>query len=139
MLPLQLLSMRCFGALFDAIGVHRVGFQDFRRNGMLLPAKEEAVLRTLLPLHRGPHHDYTSMVMSKVGAIEEGWSATRRRDQDRAAFEAIESLGRLQNALRRRLLDQSRPIMLNRKDPALCEPDFSELDVMAEALWSAAA
>ena len=139
LLPVQLLSRRCFGALFDTIGRDTVGFEDFRRNGMLLPAKEEAVWRTLLPLHRGPHHDYNCMVMTRVGVIEEGWSTTRLRNEDRAAFEAIEALGRLQNALRRRLLDQARPIMLNRRDPAVCDPDFGELDAMAETLWSAAA
>ena len=139
LLPVQLLSRKCFGALFDVIGMETVGFEDFRRNGMLLPAKEEAVWRTLLPLHRGPHRDYNSMVMTRVGAIEQHWSNLRRRDEDRAAFEAIEALALLQNALRRRLLDQSRPFMLNRRDPAACEPDFSELDAMAETLWSAAA
>lgn len=45
LLPRQLLQQACFGQLFDAIGHERVGFNDFRRNGLLLPAAESAALR----------------------------------------------------------------------------------------------
>lgn len=44
-LPRQLLAARCFAPLFAATGRERVGFDDFRRNGMLLPARSEAALR----------------------------------------------------------------------------------------------
>ena len=44
----------------------------------------------------------------------------------------------LQSALRKRLLDQSRRLVLKRRDPALARSDFSELDAMAEALFAAA-
>lgn len=67
LLPCQLLSKSCFGGMFDAIGRGRIGFDDFRRNGMLLPAREDAALRMALPLHRGPHRDYNAMVMERVG------------------------------------------------------------------------
>ena len=38
LLPRQLLGRRCFGPMFDKIGREPVGFEDFRANGLLLPA-----------------------------------------------------------------------------------------------------
>lgn len=137
-LPRQMLSRRCFGAMFDCVGRPDVGFDDFRRNGILLPARDEAVWRTLLPLHRGPHRDYNAMVMERVGQIEGCWARKRIHDPWRAREDALMRLGLLQKALRRRLLDQSRPLLLNARDPAACRPDFTHLDAMAEALWNAA-
>lgn len=137
-LPRQMLSRRCFGAMFDCVGRPDVGFDDFRRNGILLPARDEAVWRTLLPLHRGPHRDYNAMVMERVGHIEGCWARKRIHDPWRAREDALMRLGLLQKALRRRLLDQSRPLLLNTRDPAACRPDFTHLDAMAEALWNAA-
>ncbi len=139
LLPRQLLSCRCFSALFDQIGRAALGFDDFRRNGILLPAREEAVWRTLLPLHRGPHRDYNEMVMERVGTIEARWARRRAAASRQAGEEAIFRLGMLQNALRKRLLDQSRRLVLNRRDPVQGKPDFSELDAMAEALFRSAA
>jgi hypothetical protein len=56
LLPRQLLSRRCFGPMFDVIGREQSRFDDFRANGLLLPATEQATLRTGMPLHRGPHN-----------------------------------------------------------------------------------
>ena len=139
LLPRQLLSRSCFSVLFEAIGREAIGFDDFRRNGVLLPAREEAVWRTLLPLHRGPHRDYNAMVIERVGGIERGWAQYCRIDGTLARQQALMRLGLLQSALRRRLFDQARPLLLNRSDPAASTPDFADLDAMAEALWSAAA
>jgi hypothetical protein len=43
LLPRQLLGHRCFGPLFDLLGRDRLGFEDFRTNGLLLPASDSAV------------------------------------------------------------------------------------------------
>lgn len=135
-LPLQLLSMRCFGQFFETIGLDRIGFDDFRRNGLLLPCSDRTATMMALPMHRGPHHRYNALAMERVGRIERAWRAGRRSDS--AACEALFRLGLLQGALRRRLLDSSRgPIPLNSRDPALHKPDFSELDAMADLLWAA--
>ena len=139
LLPRQLLSRKCFTRLLQHVGRNEIGFDDFRRNGILLPAREEAVRRTLLPLHRGPHRDYNAMVIERMGCIESCWAFERNRCPVKARAEAVRQIGVLQNALRRRLLDQARPILLNRREPALREPDFSALDAMAETLWKAAA
>lgn len=136
-LPRQLLGERCFGPMFDAIGRARVGFDDFRRNGLLLPATEDATIRTGMPLHRGPHRRYNELVIERVGRIEAHWSATQARGTEAALHEALERMTLLQAALRRRLLSERRAMVLNRNDPLGAGFDFTELDAMAERLWSA--
>jgi len=137
LLPRQLLTSRALAPMLDALGRTAVDFEDFRRNGLLLPANDRAVLKIGLPLHRGPHRDYNAMVIERVGQIEAGWSATRLRAPECALEVAHERLELLQRALRRRLLDQHRRLRLNRKDPLGSGHDFSELDKMAALLWPA--
>ncbi len=123
--------------MLAAVGCDGVGFADFRCNGALLPASEEAASRAGLPLHRGPHVGYNAMVAERIGQIEAGWSARRLRAPDAARDEAAMRLRLLQSALRRRLLQPGlRPIMLNRNDPLGSRVDFSELDAMVDALWA---
>ncbi len=137
LLPRQLLSQRCFGALFANVGRARVGFDDFRRNGLLLPANETASVSTGMPLHRGPHRRYNEVVIARVGQIEARWSAARLGDPEAALDEAVLRLHLLQCALRRQLLAQRRRVLLNRNDPLGAGFDFSDLDAMAELLWVA--
>lgn len=137
LLPRQLLSRRCFGAMFGTLGRAAVGFDDFRANGLLLPATEMAAIRTGMPLHRGPHRRYNEVVIARVGRIEERWSLARRSNNEAALAEALLRLRLLQGALRRQLLAERRRVLLNRNDPLGTGFDFSELDAMAEALWSA--
>ena len=137
LLPRQLLSNRSFDAMFDRIGPDRVRFDDFRANGMLLPATEQATLRTGMPLHRGPHYRYNAVVIARVGRIEERWSQAKRRNPESALIEALMRLHLLQNALRRQLLAERRRVLLNRNDPLGSGFDFTDLDAMAETLWAA--
>ena len=136
LLPRQLLGRRCFGPMFERVGRQRVGFDDFRLNGLLLPATERATMRTGMPLHRGPHRRYNEVVIERVGRIERSWSQIRQCDERAALEEALMRLSLLQSALRRQLLQQRRRILLNRKDPLGTGFDFTELDAMAEALWA---
>ncbi len=127
-----------FGAMFGAIGVCPVRLDDFRENGMLLPANEMAAARSRLPLHRGPHRQYSVMVAERVSQVELRWLATRRREPAQAACDARQQLALLQRALRLQLLlAQPYPIVRNRKDPLRAGRDFAQLDDMAEKLWSA--
>lgn len=136
LLPLQLLSMRCFGQFFERIGLDRIGFDDFRRNGLLLPCSDRTATMMALPMHRGPHQRFNALAMDRVARIERAWRAGGRSDV--ATKDALFRLDLLQSALRRRLLDPSRqPIPLNSRDPALQKPDFSDLDAMADLLWAA--
>jgi len=137
LLPCQLLSARCFGPLLDTIGRERLGFDDFRSNGLLLPASGESALRLRLPLHRGPHRDYNAMVAERVGQIESEWARLRPVAPEIALDQALMRFGLLQRALRRRLLEPERRRMrLSRHDPLGTGLDFAELDAMAEALWA---
>lgn len=138
LLPLQLLSRRCFGPMFERIGASRVGFDDFRANGLLLPATEETAISTGMPLHRGPHGIYNEMVIERVGSIEAGWSRQRLTDAELALEEALMRLALLQKALRCKLLEDRRgSLVLNRRDPLRANVDFSDMDAMADALWGA--
>lgn len=138
LLPRQLLSRRCFGAMFDIIGRDRIGFDDFRSNGLLLPANDGAAVMMGLPLHRGPHRDYNAMVIERVGQIEGGWATTTLKSPEVALLDALMRLDLLQRALKRRLLDpRGKRLALNRHDPLGSSVDFSELDAMADALWGA--
>jgi hypothetical protein len=104
--------------LFEAVGSEYLGFDDFRRNGLLLPASGESALRLRLPLHRGPHRSYNELVAERVGQIEHDWSRLRHRAPEVAGEQALMRLELLQRALRRRLLAAERPrIRLNLKDP----------------------
>ncbi len=136
-LPRQLLSTRCFSSMFAEFGRERIGFDDFRTNGVLLPATEEATQRTGMPMHRGPQRRYNELVMDRVGRIEARWIEARKTDPEGAMTEALMRLRLLQIALRRRLLDERKRMVLNRKDPLGTGFDFAELDAMAEFLWAA--
>jgi A nuclease family of the HNH/ENDO VII superfamily with conserved AHH len=136
-LPRQLLGRTCFAPLLSALGREHLCFEDFRRNGLLLPANDDAAVRTGLPLHRGPHREYNALVSERVGQIESHWSAIRGRAPEVALTEAYERLELLQRALRRRLLAQQRRLKLNRRDPLGSGIDFTELDAMAAQLWPA--
>lgn len=137
LLPCQILGKTCFHALLDTLGRGQFNFDDFRTNGMLLPADDQTALRFGLPLHRGPHHAYNAMVIERFGQIEAGWSTRRLCAPDLALAEAAERLQWLQRALRRRLLAQQRSFRLNRYDPVGRGFDFGELDAMADQLWPA--
>ena len=136
LLPRQLLSTRCFSSLFEHVGRQRVGFEDFRSNGLLLPSTEAATQRLGMPLHRGPHRRYNELVMERVGRIEARWIEARKADPEGARTEALMRLRLLQIALRRRLLDERKRMILNQKDPLGTGFDFTELDAMAETLWA---
>ena len=138
-LPRQLLSRRCFGTFFDRVGCTSLGFDDFRANGLLLPSTEGRAIAMGLPLHRGPHRHYNEIVIERVGSIETAWASKHPSDDGRAAVDAIFRLQLLQLALRRRLLEERRRIILNRKNPVGTGFDFTELDTMAEELWRSTA
>ncbi|MGB3472236.1 MAG: AHH domain-containing protein [Erythrobacter sp.] len=135
LLPRQLLSAPYFKTMFDEIGRVPFGFDDFRSNGLLLPATEEATLRTSMPMHRGPHRQYNELVIERVGCVEATWVIARETDPEAALIEALTRLRLPQQALRKRLLNEQRRMVLNRNDPLGTGFDFTELDAMAESLW----
>ncbi|AKQ43380.2 hypothetical protein CP97_10565 [Aurantiacibacter atlanticus] len=140
LLPRQVLRAKCFNAMFTAIGCERIGFEDFRANGLLLPASADAVLATGLPLHRGPHRIYNDLVAERVGQMEAHWRGASIRTPTLAREDTLLRIDLLQRALRRRLMQgEKRGFTLNRFDPFRAGVDFTELDAMADVLWSASA
>jgi hypothetical protein len=137
LLPMQLLRQGGTAALFHAVGRDQLRFDDFRRNGLLLPATDRSALRVGLPLHRGAHRTYNEMVSERVGQIEAGWARSRRVSPQVAISDALARLELLQRALRRRLLDQRLRLLLSRKDPLGSGADFTELDALVDELWPA--
>lgn len=136
LLPRQLLGLRCFDRMLEAVGYQRIGFDDFRRNGMLLPARDEAVIRLGLPLHCGPHRRYNELVIARVGLIEQGWAALESHEPAAAREAALLRMHLLQRALRRRLFESWHgAFRLNRRDPRAVRRNFAELDAMAAMLW----
>ncbi|MES2699841.1 MAG: AHH domain-containing protein [Pseudomonadota bacterium] len=138
LLPRQLLTRSWFSRLVDSLGRERLGIDDFRSNGLLLPAVEQAAQVLGLPLHRGPHTHYNQVVLERVGQIEAGWQTGHLRNPDLAQRELVMRLHLLQQALRRSLLQPRATFArLNLRDPRWQTLDFSDLDAMAEALWAA--
>lgn len=137
LLPMQLLRQGGTAGLFKAVGRERLRFDDFRRNGLLLPATDRSALQVGLPLHRGPHRTYNELVSERVGQIEAGWAKSRSASPQVAVSDALARLQLLQRALRRRLLDQRRRLLLSRKDPLGSGADFTELDALVDELWPA--
>lgn len=137
LLPNQLLVTPGLEQMLDTLGRDRPGFDDFRRNSILLPASVSAALRVGLPMHRGPHRDYNALVAERVGQIEVCWSREVAGDAMAAHTTAMMRFALLQQALRRRLLAVGQgALCLNRKDPFRSGQDFAELDAMAESLWA---
>lgn len=137
LLPNQLLSTTGLSRMLGYLGRDRIGFDDFRSNGLLLPASVSAALRVGLPLHCGPHPDYNALVAERVGQIEIAWSARLNAEPEEAHGEAMHRIDLLQRALRRRLLNPQRGgLRLSRKDPFRSGQDFTELDAMVDQLWA---
>lgn len=136
LIPRQLLGSKALATMILCLGTDRLGFHDFRRNGLLLPACEVTARRIGLPLHRGPHRSYNELVMERAGQIEAGWARERAAGSANADFEALMRFDLLQRALRRKLLDPRNwaRTPLNVRDPVL---EFGHLDAMADLLWSA--
>ena len=136
LLPRQLLRLDVFDRMIRSLGRKSIGFEDFRRNGLLLPSRERAAVRMQLPLHRGPHPEYNEMVIDRVAEIERGWQQRQVADVEAAGEEALRLLGRLQQTLRARMLNpRQNYLRLHANDPLAQDYDFSELDEMAERLW----
>ena len=136
LLPRGLLSRRPREKMLELLDPRRLGIEDFRRNGLLLPCEEAEAQRTGLPLHRGPHPAYDAMVADRLGAIEAQWAQRRRRHPKLAALNARLRIALLQRNLRTQLLSQSPPpLNLQPNRPIGTNRDFSDLDAMAQRLW----
>ena len=82
-----MLGRRAFSRMIATLDTERIGFHDFRRSVLQLPASEGGAQRIELPLHRGPHGTYSEIAIERVGQIEMGCIRTRRYDNKLASME----------------------------------------------------
>lgn len=123
LIPVNVVQRRVFEPLF--LLVSNVGFdaRNFVSNGVLLPASEEAVQQTGLPLHRGPHPQYDQLVSEGLAEI----SSELDRKADVSPVAAYRRISELQGLLRR-ALRHNESLMLNRNDPRAAVSPLFKLD-----------
>lgn len=136
LIPRAIARQAAFAALLASLG-RAAGLDDFRRNGLLLPASEAGAVRMGLPLHRGPHRHYSAMARERLGTIEGRWTLERATLPLFALENARAAVKALQDDLRLALLSERAPVRLNRRDPRSPRDDYAVLDAMADALWGA--
>ena len=128
-LPRQILVRTCFQPLLRSLGRDRLNFDDFRHNGLLLPANDHAVVRIGLPLHRGPHRDYNDVLAARVERIRVHFALQAPADLGAARRTATMRLRLLQDVMRRALTDRhGGAFWLNRCDPMRLFADRPYLD-----------
>ena len=116
---------------------HQIDLRDFRSNGVLLPATEDQSQRTGLPLHRGPHPAYSEMVETRLASIQTRWQSAKRSSPISAQSDRLLRVDLLLKALRKKLMTRAAGrTLLNKKCPLGAGKDFTELDDMADSLWS---
>lgn len=141
LLPRQARRFRSLRTMLGEIDPFGQLIGDFRCNGLLLPATDRMARHTRLPLHRGPHRQYSDMVLTRMAQIERQWLQRHGAMAQCAARDARFRLRLLQRALVRNLVDpQPRPcVPLNQRDPfrVRSDPAGTSLDDLAAMLWIA--
>lgn len=133
-IPVRLFRKGPLARFLKGMRVAGVMADDFARNGLFLPATEEAAEALRLPLHRGPHRLYTQLVEERVGGIARAyrdWPPSTPIRVEEAAWR----VRLLQAALMRMLQERRLSAPLNRFDPMLRAQDFTAIDAMIDRLW----
>lgn len=134
LIPLQAGSISDIYEPLNNMGRGGFDFDDFEKNGVLLPSDEQIAFQTRQPLHRGPHPRYNELVIERLFLI------IRLSNQidnivERNVFFRLR-IEILQSALRRALVGPALPVLcLNKKDPGLSSSAFAELDSCVDALY----
>ncbi|WP_310737261.1 AHH domain-containing protein [Parasphingorhabdus cellanae] len=111
-------------------------FDDFDRNGVLLPSDEQTALETGRPLHRGPHPRYNELVIDRLFLIVR-LSEQIAGEAKRQEFFRFR-IGLLQLALRHALLGKGlAQLRLNKRDPGPASDAFRDLDACIDTLYVA--
>ncbi|MCC6477614.1 AHH domain-containing protein [Sphingorhabdus sp.] len=124
LIPLEVCSMASFSRFF--LRMRAFGFvpNDFEANGMHLPSSEKLAEIFRLPLHRGPHPIYNSMVAERLAQIEMLGDA-----------ESCMQLRLFVLGLRRGLRIQDQQCRSQRREPLLTTTDMRRLDSDADFLF----
>ena len=126
-------------AMFDALQAEGFALDNFRRNGLLLPACEGAALLSGHALHRGPHQGYSDVVASRVEQVRRHFSTHAPVNLPSARHTAVMRLRLLQDTTRRALTDRhGAGFWLNRRDPMRLFVDRPYLDDAIARLFGGA-
>ena len=127
LIPLEIVRKPHFRDLFNTVRSKGFNPNDFRTNGMWLPATEELAVEYGLAMHRGPHPQYSELVSD--------WIAQLARAQLRHPVELNHLLLLLQRRLRKFLTNRPSYFLLNRNDPLRARAGFSSVDDDIDKLW----
>jgi hypothetical protein len=127
LIPLEIVRKPHFRDLFNTVRSKGFNPNDFRTNGMWLPATEELTVEYGLAMHRGPHPQYSELVSD--------WIAQLARAQLRHPVELNHLLLLLQRRLRKFLTNRPSYFLLNRNDPLRARAGFSSVDDDIDKLW----
>lgn len=124
-------------AMFDHLRREGFALQQFDRNGVMLPAREETALRLGYALHRGPHRGYTDVITARVEQVRTTFERQAHGDYRTARRTAVMRLCLLQNTMRRALTDGHRGgFWLNRRDPMRLFVDRPYLDAAIDRMYA---
>lgn len=108
-------------------------FDNFDKNGVLLPANEKMALQTGRSLHRGPHPRYNELVIDRLLLIIRLSDKIANSNQSQAFFRFRIDL--LQLTLRRALIGSGlAKLRLNKRDPGPSSAAFRDLDACIDIL-----
>lgn len=126
LIPRQLGNHPDAGPLLASLAPLGFAFDDFARNGVLLPANEAAARSSGLPLHAGPHPAYNRRVATIVTSIGR---------QTRHPLRRLAGIMLLQTDLRARLCEpQSLPMPIDIIDLSIDSDAHRRLDADVVAL-----
>ena len=122
--------------MFDALQAEGFALENFRRNGLMLPAYEGAALMSGHALHRGPHQGYSDVLAARVEQVRRHFAMQAPGDLRSARCTAVMRLRLLQDTTRRALTDRhGAGFWLNRRDPMRLFVDRPYLDEAIERLF----
>lgn len=136
LIPVALARRPQMAEMFGELVAEGFALQNFRANGVVLPASERAALQSGHALHRGPHHGYSDVVAARVERIRSHFARQAPNELRAARRTAVMRLRLLQDTTRRALTDgHGSGLWLNRHDPMRLFEDRPYLDDAIERLF----
>ncbi len=137
LIPVAILRRSQMATMFDHLRREGFALQQFDRNGVMLPAREEMALRSGHALHRGPHRGYTDVIAARVEQVRATFERQAHSDYCTARRTAVMRLCLIQNTMRRALTDGHRGgFWLNRRDPMRLFVDRPYLDAAIDRMYA---
>lgn len=126
LIPLEVFRSGRFRSFFEIVGRNNFKINDFGTNGVMLPATERCAAIMKMPMHRGPHPRYSTIVAERVSAIARDMPVLE--PQLMQIHAGLTRLRLLQRALRTSLLNSKPAFCLNKRDPRHLGVDFSQIE-----------